>query len=260
MLLRKCMVSFRNAHNVASHQRTSICARSHKSFPISKDFFDTAPVEELAAKSIKESCAIRKTKGNIEEVVKLLQQLRDTADETAKSDISNKLRAELRKIPNHTHPTVLGYGDNDKLVEIASFGVKNEGVKSEARSRTEKHIQTKTKGKLVDSQTITTGLHIMRKERLGLFCGSRSYYLMSDLAAMVNEINIDLVQHAQILFIYLSLQEQALIRYTTNYLLKNGFHLIAVPDILPSKIIEGCGMATTSDITQVMNEYQHRII
>lgn len=187
MFLQKCTATLRNLHHILSHQRTNICSRSHKSLAINNDFFDTAPLEELAVKSIEESCAIRKTNGNIEQVENLLKQFRAAADETNKSEISHELRAELRKIPNRTHPTVLGYGDVEQLVEIASFGEKKDAAQTEAHTRTTEKVKKKTKGKLIDSQTICTGLNIMRKERLGLFCGSRAYYLMSDLAEMVIE-------------------------------------------------------------------------
>lgn len=43
------------------------------------------------------------------------------------------------------------------------------------------------------------------------------------------------------------LQEQALIRYTVNFLTKEKFNLISVPDILPAEVIDGCGMRTCSD-------------
>lgn len=45
--------------------------------------------------------------------------------------------------------------------------------------------------------------------------------------------------------------EQALIRYTTDVLLKEGFELISVPDILPAELIEGCGMQVNEKTTQV---------
>lgn len=51
--------------------------------------------------------------------------------------------------------------------------------------------------------------------------------------------------------------EQALIRYTTDILFKEGFELISVPDILPAELIEGCGMQVNGNPTQVnLNESQ----
>lgn len=52
-------------------------------------------------------------------------------------------------------------------------------------------------------------------------------------------------------FITFFLQEQALIRYTTDYLFEHNFELISVPDLLPAEVIEGCGMAPVAENNQV---------
>ncbi|XP_017460700.1 PREDICTED: serine--tRNA ligase, mitochondrial-like [Rhagoletis zephyria] len=72
-------------------------------------------------------------------------------------------------------------------------------------------------------------LNFLRTEHLGHYNGHKSYYLMGDLAGL----------------------EQALIRYTIKYIKKKDFRLISVPDILPKYIINGCGMHTDGDRTQV---------
>lgn len=46
-------------------------------------------------------------------------------------------------------------------------------------------------------------------------------------------------------------QEQALIQYAVSKLLANKFKLITVPDILPARIIESCGMNTHGERNQV---------
>lgn len=38
-----------------------------------------------------------------------------------------------------------------------------------------------------------------------------------------------------------------MIRYTIDYLTRNGFELISVPDILPENVIKACGMETETD-------------
>jgi seryl-tRNA synthetase len=45
--------------------------------------------------------------------------------------------------------------------------------------------------------------------------------------------------------------EHALVSFTVKKLLARKFKLISVPDILPSQIIEFCGMTTRGDRTQV---------
>ncbi|XP_071548107.1 serine--tRNA ligase, mitochondrial [Panulirus ornatus] len=72
-------------------------------------------------------------------------------------------------------------------------------------------------------------LDILRTENLGNLTGSRSYYFKGPLAEL----------------------EQALTRYTVSYLLKKGFTLMSVPDLLYSHIIEGCGMNTRGEHSQV---------
>lgn len=72
-------------------------------------------------------------------------------------------------------------------------------------------------------------LDIIRTENLGNLTGSRSYYLKGALADL----------------------SQALIRYTVSYLLTKGFTLMSVPDLLYAHIIEGCGMSTSGEHSQV---------
>ncbi|XP_047029666.1 serine--tRNA ligase, mitochondrial-like [Helicoverpa zea] len=45
--------------------------------------------------------------------------------------------------------------------------------------------------------------------------------------------------------------EEALIKYTVGKLLQEKFQLVSVPDILPSQVLESCGMTINSDRTQI---------
>ncbi|XP_068242123.1 serine--tRNA ligase, mitochondrial [Palaemon carinicauda] len=72
-------------------------------------------------------------------------------------------------------------------------------------------------------------LDILRTENLGLLTGSRSYFFRGALADL----------------------EQALIRYTVSHLVKEGFTIMSVPDLLSSSIIESCGMSTKGERSQV---------
>jgi seryl-tRNA synthetase len=47
--------------------------------------------------------------------------------------------------------------------------------------------------------------------------------------------------------------EQALIRLVLRRLIKEGFKLVSVPDILSSEAIENCGMPTKGERNQVLN-------
>ncbi|KAJ8721996.1 hypothetical protein PYW08_004398 [Mythimna loreyi] len=76
---------------------------------------------------------------------------------------------------------------------------------------------------------ITRRLNLLRTDKLGHTCGHKSYYFLGELAEL----------------------EEALIKYTINKLLQEKFHLVSVPDILPSQVLESCGMTVNSDRTQI---------
>lgn len=69
---------------------------------------------------------------------------------------------------------------------------------------------------------LAKNLKIVKSENMGPVIGQRGYIFVGDLANL----------------------EEALVHYTVNYLMKHGFKLISVPDILPSKVIERCGLIT----------------
>ncbi|CRL02307.1 CLUMA_CG015368, isoform A [Clunio marinus] len=83
--------------------------------------------------------------------------------------------------------------------------------------------------KPLDFADICKAFNILRTEHMGNFSGSKSYILMKELAEL----------------------EQALIRYTLEEILKHGFRLMSVPDILPSEVIKSCGMTTDGERNQV---------
>ncbi|XP_020282469.1 serine--tRNA ligase, mitochondrial [Pseudomyrmex gracilis] len=78
---------------------------------------------------------------------------------------------------------------------------------------------------------LVTNLKAIRTHALGPVAGQRSYMLLGDLADL----------------------EEALIQYTVKELMKEGFKLLSVPDILPTKVIERCGLIVDGDRTLVYN-------
>ncbi|XP_014236012.1 serine--tRNA ligase, mitochondrial [Trichogramma pretiosum] len=72
---------------------------------------------------------------------------------------------------------------------------------------------------------LASKLKLMRTDNLGPVTGSRSYILIGDLAEL----------------------EQALINYTVQELCKLNFQLVSVPDILPSQVIERCGLISDGE-------------
>lgn len=161
--------------------------------------------------AIQQNINSRKGVGNIHLVTELKSKL-DQSNKTSNSyeDIRKKFYEELHLIPNKTHPDVFKYGDQPKLVKLVN----------EKKNFTFKHK---------DFHEITKKLNLVRTEQLGNVCGSRSYYVMGEMAEL----------------------EQALVNYFVFKLLRNGFELISVPDILPKEVIESCGMSTTGERDQV---------
>lgn len=105
-----------------------------------------------------------------------------------------------RLLPNLVHPDVINYGETPKIVEtvneIPKFLKKPSGFND-----------------------ICHKMNLLRMD-VGEYAGSRSYYLMHDLAAL----------------------ERSLILYAVERLRAKHFELVSVPDILPAKNIEACGM------------------
>ncbi|EFN88554.1 serine--tRNA ligase, mitochondrial isoform X2 [Harpegnathos saltator] len=66
---------------------------------------------------------------------------------------------------------------------------------------------------------------------LGPVAGQKAYMLLGDLARL----------------------EEALVRYTVKKLLKNGFQLLSVPDIVPTELINRCGLIMEGARTLVYN-------
>lgn len=170
--------------------------------------------------SIQNNITSRKGVGNINLVTDLKNKL-DHSNKNSNSyeDIKKRFYEELYRIPNKTHPDVFKYGETPKLVKLVN----------EKKKFSFKHK---------DFHEITKKLNVVRTERLGNVCGSRSYYIMGEMAEL----------------------EHALVNYFVSKLLKNGFELISVPDILPKDVVESCGMNTTGERNQVCVIYSLTVV
>lgn len=82
---------------------------------------------------------------------------------------------------------------------------------------------------------LAKALSLLRTEKLGPLSGRKSYILIGDLAEL----------------------EEALIQYTIKKLMTYKFKLVSVPDIIPMKIIERCGLIVDSERTLVYNLDSH---
>lgn len=188
--------------------------KSHQ-FSLNSEFFENYVPNEKAIDEIADAIKIRKSRGSIELLRHYFKNYSSASDNKKKSEFRLKLIDELKKFPNQTHPTVLDYGIDVEKVELYSFGDLHKNSTAKAKSCIELGTMSNT----------------IRMNDLGTFCGSKSYYFMNSVAEL----------------------ETALIRYTTDFLLKRGFEIISVPDILPAKLIEACGQQVDGHPTQVIN-------
>lgn len=119
---------------------------------------------------------------------------------------------ELNKIPNFTFPNVLEYGNEGKIMKEYDNKTSREG-----------DFPRKSFIELAKS------LKLLRMEDLGPIAGEKSYILLGDVAQL----------------------EEALIQYTIRRLGQHGFKLISVPDVLPTQVIEKCGLVVDGQRTLI---------
>ncbi|XP_033232248.1 serine--tRNA ligase, mitochondrial isoform X1 [Belonocnema kinseyi] len=84
-------------------------------------------------------------------------------------------------------------------------------------------------------EKLAVKMRLLRMDALGPVSGHRSYIFLGDLADL----------------------EQALIHYTIEKLTTQGFKIVSVPDILPTKVIERCGLIVDGDRTLVYQLAPH---
>lgn len=186
-------------------------------FSLDSDYFENYVPDEKTVEEIADAVKIRKSRGSIEILKHYYNKYNGESDAKKKAESRLKLVDELKKFPNRTHPTVLDYGIDVEKVELNSFGDLHKNPIPKSKSCMELGVMSNT----------------IRMSDLGTFCGSKSYYFMNSVAEL----------------------ETALIRYTTDFLLKKGFEIISVPDILPAKLIEACGQQVDGHPTQVRSHF-----
>ena len=118
-----------------------------------------------------------------------------------------ELIKELSRIPNFTDPKVFEYADDEPFVLRLKGNIPKYNFKPREFSQ------------------LVAKLKLLRTDRMGPVTGSRSYVLLGDLAEL----------------------EQALVTYSLKELLKHNFKLVSVPDILPSQVIERCGLISDGE-------------
>ncbi|XP_035893734.1 serine--tRNA ligase, mitochondrial [Anopheles stephensi] len=194
--------------------RTVVRRMSQHRFILPQASFDREYLLNPAnAPSIEANIQHRKGIGDIRRVQTIHQQLvAGTAlPESERTKLATELEAEMAKIPNRTHPLVLEYGNEPRVLKRFN----------EQHKRTDR--------KYFQFSDICKKMNLYRMENLGNFTGHRSYYLTDELAEL----------------------EHALINYAVERLHRRNFQLITVPDLLPDRIIESCGMSVHGERNQV---------
>ncbi|XP_022919660.2 serine--tRNA ligase, mitochondrial [Onthophagus taurus] len=118
---------------------------------------------------IKQNIVRRKGVGDIELVTALKMELDKTDPRAANySALKARFYAESLRIPNETHPKVIQYGEESKI--IRKTGEKRKVAKP------------------LDFQEIAKKLNLVRTEKLGSVTGSRSYFLQGEAAELENAL------------------------------------------------------------------------
>uniref|UniRef100_A0A182MFA0 serine--tRNA ligase n=1 Tax=Anopheles culicifacies TaxID=139723 RepID=A0A182MFA0_9DIPT len=205
-----------NVFTVMRHSILRLIGRrmSQQRFNLQQPNFDTEYLLNPANRSnIEANIQHRKGIGDIQLVHNIHEQLSagTALPENQRASLEAQLAAELGKIPNRTHPQVLEYGNEPKIIKRFN----------EQHKRTDR--------KYFQFNDICKKMNLYRMENLGNFTGHRSYYLTDELAEL----------------------EHALINYAVESLRQRNFQLITVPDLLPGRIIESCGMSVHGERNQV---------
>lgn len=218
MLGQRILPLFRRITSIPSVTRRNCQSFKPSEFKTDSEYFNQLQINRNLINRLVENDKHRKSRGNIKVLQSLFEAYSNEANDTTKNELKTKLIDEIKCFPNETHPTVLGYGTDAGPIELYSHGDLFENPNPKALTFDELAKMSNT----------------LRMGDLGNFTGGHSYYLMHSLAEL----------------------EKALIRYTVDILLGEGFELMSVPDILPDSVIEGCGMDTKSDRHQVSDRHR----
>lgn len=217
MLRPRSLVDLFNVSRKVCCART-YCTFKRREFSLDSEYFNNHIPDSQEIDAIEKESKIRKSRGSVQLLRHYFKNYTAESAPDKKQEFRHKLVDEWKKFPNKTHPTVLSYGSDSGQVELYSHGDLHKNLIPNAKSYLELGTMSNT----------------IRMSQLGNFTGARSYYFMHSVADL----------------------EEALIRYTTDVLFKEGFEIISVPDILPAELIAGCGMPVDSKSTQVSQIYQ----
>lgn len=163
------------------------------------------------AEEITQNINRRKGVGNIQLVQKLKQELNNLSTADVKYE----------SVKNRFYSECKNI-PNETHPDVANYGEHPRVIKLVGAPR-------QFDFKPLEFHDIAKKLKLIRTEQLGHLSGHRSYYLLGELAEL----------------------EHTLIQYTLSNLLRKGFKLVTVPDVLHRDVIEACGLNTRGERTQV---------
>lgn len=137
-------------------------------------------------------------------------------------------------------------GDIDKVIELSKRPNSHDALLKELKkipNLTDPEVLELTEPKVIresgerptfdfkplDLHQIAKKTSILRIDQLGPVAGQRAYAFIGDLADL----------------------EQALVNYSMQKLIKRGFKFVSVPDILPTEVIQRCGLVMDNERTLV---------
>lgn len=214
MLIQRLLPLFRQTSNFFRVARRNCQSFKPNEFKTDSEYFNQLQINQKLIDRLAETDKYRKSRGSITVVRSLFEAHNNATDQLKRDELRTQLIDEIKRFPNDTHPTVLGYGTGAGPIELYTHG----------------DIFENPNPKAMTFDELTYMSNTVRMDHLGALHGSNSYYFLNSVAEM----------------------EQALIRYTVDVLLKEGFELMTVPDILPETVIEACGMDTKGDRHQVI--------
>lgn len=143
---------------------------------------------------------------------------------------SEKQIEKLKNLQKQTHRIEF---ETDSINELL-FSLPNDIHPVIKQSNSSRLIQVagekKESNELLHCYDILREKDLLRTKDLTRYCGERSYYLIGSLAKL----------------------ECGLVEFSLKEVIKRNFKLISVPDILSSKIINGCGMTVDGERSQVI--------
>ncbi|CDW56374.1 Seryl-tRNA synthetase [Trichuris trichiura] len=170
-------------------------------------------LDPARTEAIRSNIALRKQVGNID----LLKQLWLHLSDIISGKVKPNSEEELKHLWDHFY-------EQAALIPNDTHPEAPLGDETQARVMDVQGRKKQFDFEPATAEQLAISFKILRTDA-GHTCGEKSYFLLNQLAIL----------------------ETALIKFCTSYLRPLGFVQVTVPDVLPRRIPESCGLTTTSD-------------